>query len=366
MKKTTFIMIGSLFTICTILLACGRNSIETQAIRKNVTETVFASGTLELDEEYNLKAKTDGYLQEVHFEEGDLVTQNQTLATINNTPNTINAQAAQALLKLASIDTSSNAPALKQLSANIDLAKDKLQQEETQYNRYKKLYEQKSVSKLEYENSTLAYQTAQSNLRALEQNYILLKKQAKQQWIAQEAQSRANNDAQTNNTIKAIIGGKIYKKLKQNGDFVNKGEIIATIGNEKSIYAKLNVDESNITKVKIGQKVVIQLNTDTNQTYDAIVTEILPTFDATSQSFACKAAFVNPINFKITSTQLQVNIILGVKNKALLIPKNFLQYGNKVLLKNKTFRTVQTGIISNQWVEITKGLNEQDVIIEEL
>ncbi len=111
---------------------------------------------------------------------------------------------------------------------------------------------------------------------------------------------------------------------------------------------------------------VIQLNTDTNQTYDAIVTEILPTFDATSQSFACKATFVNPINFKITSTQLQANIILGVKNKALLIPKNFLQYGNKVLLKNKTFRTVQTGIISNQWVEITKGLNEQDIIIEEL
>ena len=67
----------------------------------------------------------------------------------------------------------------------------------------------------------------------------------------------------------------------------------------------------------------------------------------------------------IAQTQLQANILVGRKQKALLIPRNFLQYGNKVLLQNKNVRTVTTGIVSNEWVEITSGLTANDIIIEE-
>lgn len=363
--KSSIAKVGLGISVCTMLIACGRSKVETKPIRKDITEIVFASGTLIANEQYYLKAKTDGYLQNVNFEEGDVVASNQLLAVIDNSRNQINSQSAKLLLKISAADTSSNAPALQQIKASIKLAKEKLKQDALQFQRYKKLYESLSVSKLEYENIQLAYETSASNLEALEQSYANAKKQAKQQFIAQESLTKVSTVSDQENSVRAVKGGKIYQKLKQNGDFVSKGETIAVIGVESSMYAKLNVDETSIEKIKLGQKVFIQFNTDTTKTYNATIWEILPSFDGVSQSFACKAKFTQEVLFKIANTQLQANILIGRKPNALLIPRNFLMYGGKVMLKDKSFRKVKTGIVSNEWVEILEGLTQDDSIIEE-
>jgi hypothetical protein len=67
--------------------------------------------------------------------------------------------------------------------------------------------------------------------------------------------------------------------------------------------------------------------------------------------------FSDPLDFKISGTQLQANIIIAQKKQALVIPRNFLQYGNKVTVKGKGEIVVKTGFISNEWVEIADGLD---------
>ena len=94
-----------------------------------------------------------------------------------------------------------------------------------------------------------------------------------------------------------------------------------------------------------------------------MVTEIYPAFDVQTQSFYCKIEFEDILNFKISGTQLQGNIIIENKNNALVIPRNYLGYGNKVKLKGGDEITVETGFISNDWVEIVKGLDENNIII---
>ena len=352
-----------LFTGLILISSCGKITTETKPIRKDVTETVFASGVLVPEDQYNLTSLSDGYIKKLNIEDGDIVAENQLLAIVDNAHSIISAKSSVDLLTIAIANTNPNAPALKQAEINVELAKQRLIQDQKQAERYKKLYELNSVSKLEYENIVLILNDSKTNLLSLQENYKLLKQQADQQLIIQKSQKDVDDVSENYNEIKAIVGGKVYELKKELGDYIKKGDVIAVIGNPEKLYALLSVDETNISKVKLEQEAIIQLNPELSKTYKGRVTEIYPAFDVQTQSFYCKIEFENILDFKISGTQLQGNIIIENKNNALVIPRNYLGYGNKVKLKGGDEVTVETGFISNDWVEIVSGLDENAIII---
>jgi multidrug efflux pump subunit AcrA (membrane-fusion protein) len=340
-----------------LLLSCGKKTTETKPERRDITETVFASGILEPDGKYNLTAQSDGYIAALKFDEGDTVKPDQVLAVIDNKANIINSLSAENLLGLANINASLEGPTLKQAQQNVQLLKERAEQDSVQYTRYQKLIQSNSVSKLELENARLAFESSKTNYLNAAQNFRLTKQQTEQQLIQQRAQTEISKVSTDYNQLKAIVGGKIYKRMKEAGDYVRRGDIIAVIGSPDKLYAKLSIDETNISKVKLGQQVVIQLNTNKEKSYKGVVSEIYPSFDDQTQSFYTKVFFSDPLDFKISGTQLQANIIIAQKKQALVIPRNFLQYGNKVTVKGKGEIVVKTGFISNEWVEIADGLD---------
>jgi len=345
--------------------SCGKNTETVKPERKNITETVFASGVLVPENQYNLTAQSDGYLINLNFEEGDIVKTGDLLAVIDNKTYDINSQSADLLLNIAQANTSPNAPALKQVEANMNAAEIKMNQDKQQAERYKKLYESNSVSKLEYENMQLAYENSKANFISLQENYRLQKQIAEQQLISQQSQSGVNKVLQGNNELRAVVGGKVYTKMKELGDYVRRGEIIAVIGNPNNLYAKLSIDESSMSKIKLNQKVVIQLNTDKQTNFAGIISEIYPSFDKQTQSFYCKVVFTDSLNFLISGTQLQANIITQEKENILVIPRNFLDYGNNVTVKGEGKIKIETGFVSNEWVEIKSGIDENTTLVLE-
>ncbi len=304
-------------------------------------------------------------IQKINFKEGDLVQAGQVLAIIDNPQSNINVSGNSQLLKIAQENDNPNAPLFQQVSANIEAAKLKVAQDELQEQRFAKLLENKSIAKIEYENVVLTLNNSKANLKALEKQLENLKTQAKQQVVVQNQQLGNSAALQNFNQVKANIPGKIYKQKKDVGDYVKKGDIIATIANNQKIYAHLNLDESNMGKIHLNQKLVIKLNVDANKSYNAVIGEILPIFDEQSQSFIVKAFFTDKLDFEILGTQLEANIIVGEKQNALVIPRNYLGYGNKVLDKDKTLKSVKTGIVSSEYVEILEGLKENEVIMRE-
>jgi len=348
-----------------ILFACGKKDNKTvKPVMQNITETVFASGVLEPNEKYNLTAQADGYLSGINFNEGDLVSENQVLGIVDNKTNAANVLASKEQLSIATFNTTENAPALKQLKNNIEFAEQKVQQDMQQYLRYKSLYESNSVSKVELENMKLAVENSEASLDALKEQYENTKQQAKQALINQKASNQINEANAAYNQIKTLVAGKVLKRMKQNGDYIRRGDIIATIGKPNTTIAKLNVDENSISKIKLGQKVLVQLNVQKDKVYEGVVTEILPMFDEQIQSFVCKVMFKNNLDFNIAGTQLEANIEVGTKQNVMLIPRLYLGFGNKVKLKGKDeLITVKTGIISTEWAEITSGLTLNDEIV---
>jgi RND family efflux transporter MFP subunit len=354
------VMVASLL----ILSSCSSETNETQPSHKDITDLVFASGMLDADDQYNLTAQTDGYLIEMNFSEGTLVKKGQVLAVIDNVQNVINAKSASRLHVIARENTLSSAPALLQIKANMQGAAAKLKVDLQQVERYKRLYENNSVSKTEYENAQLNLTNAHATLNALQEQYQNQKVKALEQEVTQRYSSDVNKVIGQQNHLKALYAGKIFIKQKQLGDYVSKGEVIATVGNPTLIYARLNVDEANLSKLKKGQTIWVKLNTNKNKVYEAVLQQILPAFDQSSRSFLVKAYFKEQPDLDIIGTQLEANIVTGIKKNALVIPALYLGYGNTVTIKEGTkLVPVQPGIISTDWVEIIGGLKENETII---
>lgn len=350
-------------TLILTIVSCSKAK-ETKPIVQDIKELVFASGNLEWENSYNLVAQTDGILSEVNFEVGNKVSQGTVLARIDNPTNQINVETAKEQLAISSENLTSNSPALLQLQQNITFAEAKYNQDKTQAERYKRLYETQSVAKSEYENYQLTAENSLSSLNGLKKQYNLLQQQAKQNYITTKGQLKNSEVTENYNQLVVPQNGTIIEKLKDNGDYVKKGDVIAKIGNATEIEAVLNVDESSIAKIKIGQTVYIKLNTETSEIHNAKITEILAAFDDKSQSFICKAKFDEHINNGFYGTQLEANIYIGEKKNALLIPRSLMDYGNKVNVKGKDEPVViKPGIISSEYVEVLGGITKEDILL---
>jgi len=350
-------------TLVLLFLSCGKNE-EVKPLRQDIQELVFASGQLEWDDSYNVIAQTDGVLGKVVFEVGQPVTKGMIIASIDNKVNEVNAESAQEQLVISNQNVTANAPALLQLEQNIQFAQSKYLQDKKQAERYERLQQNNIGSKVEYENAQLAAKNSLTNLKALQKQYDVLKQQAQQQLIASRAQLKSNKVLQGYNSVVVAESGTVVKKFKNQGDYVKKGDIIATIGNQQKVEAVLNVDENSIGKIKLGQTVYVKLNTEKSKVYNGKVTEILSAFDVQSQSFICKVTFNEPLAQSLFGTQLEANILVAEKKNALLIPRNYMGFGNKVNVKGKEENVIlKTGIISTDYVEVLDGLSETDVLL---
>jgi HlyD family secretion protein len=364
MKNNIHISLIITAVLAIVLSSCGKPIAETKPIRKDVNQTVFASGVLEADQMYKLTAQSSGYLTELNIREGDIVAQGQFLAEIQDKDQQINVQGASQLLEIAQNNASASGPLLTQAQANIDIAKEKMEQDKKVADRYARLWKSNSIAKIDYENALLAYQTSKGNYEIAVDNYKKLQEDARQQVISNQTSTKLHQSAKGKTRIEAVVSGKVYKKHKELGDYVRPGDVIAEIGSPELIYAMVNIDESNISKVKVGQEAVIQLNTNKNNYYRAEVKEILPAFDEASQSFLCKLYFTDSLDFKIINTQLQTNIMVGGQQNALLIPRNYLDFGGNVQIKGEKGKTkVETQFVSSEWVQVLSGIDENTVLI---
>lgn len=353
----------TLFSFSILLFSCSTEK-ETKPVVQDIKELVFASGALEWDDAYNLTAQTDGVLTNASFEVGNKVLKGTILATIENKNNQINTQTAQEQLVISNENLTDNSPQLQQLQQNIEFAESKYAQDKLQAERYQRLYESQSIAKVEYENVQLNAKNSLANLNALKKQILQIKQQAKQQQITAQGQVQNSKVLQNYNQIVVAESGTIIKKLKTNGDYVRKGEIIATLADEQKVEAVLNVDENSIAKVKVGQLVFVQLNTNKEIVYEGKVSEILSAFDEKTQSFICKVTFETTLKSSLFGTQLEANILIGEKKNALLIPRNYLGFGNKVNVKGKDENVIiKTGIVSNEYVEVLSGLDTNDVLL---
>ena len=348
--------------------ACKPKYDEMSPVEAPVTEAVFASGSIEPKDAYTLTSLSDGFIVKSLVTENDLVHDGQLLFQLDNRQQNTQVKIAQTNVEYAKISASGNSPALLQIKAQMDAARVKMQTDSINLTRYQHLIASNSVSKQDLDNAQLNYKSSLNSYLALAESYKATADKVQQDLTNTQSQLQNAMAGNQYYNLVAIGASKVYQIFKKQGDLVRKGDQVAQLGNPDSIVINLDVDEGSISKVQLGQQVLVELNTEKNKTYEARISKIYPHFNETSQSYKVEARFLKEMPGLISGTQLQANIVTNRKEKTLLIPHVYVVNGNKVLVqKEKKIDSVviTTGIVSDDWIEVLGGLTPQDKIVKE-
>lgn len=335
----------------------------TQPVRKDIEDAVFASGYMEQENNRTVSAKVEGILLSLPIAEGDQVNKNEVIATIENEVQDNQLQDALIVYEDAANNAAPDSPQLQNLLTQIEQAKQQLEFDKINYNRYKALWQKQSIAKLEFEKMELQYKNTQSQLLALEKNYQDLENNLVLNEKRSRMQVKTQKSLLQDYQLTADASGQVIRVYKKPGELVRRGEAIAQIGSGDYLV-KLFVSEEDIPKVNLGQAVAIRMNTYPDQIFQATVSKIYPGFDEMEQSYVVEAQFEQLPPKVFSGTQLQANIKIGNREQVLVIPSAYVSRGNFVTLENGQQQEVVTGSKNSQWTEIISGLADGEMIIK--
>lgn len=356
MRKFVYVLIVLVF------MSCGsEESTTTLPQRKDITESVYSSVTIQPDSMYQVYAAITGILEKIFIEEGDEVQVNQPLFHISNKNVKLNSDNAKLGMQIAKEKYSGANPILEDLKNEIKLAQLKLQNDSTNFIRQQNLWKQKIGAKVDYDNKKLQYETAKQTLNTLINKYNRTASELKQQ-VEQATNNYESSLSQSNDfTIESKIDGRIYSIEKNIGELISIQQPIAMIGSKSVFIAELLVDEVDITKISIGQKVIISLDSYQNEAFEAIIHKIYPKKNERSQTFKIEAQFINKPKTLYPGLSGEGNIIIDTKANALVIPKTYLINGNSVKTDAGIVNVV-TGLESLDMIEILSGISEKTIL----
>lgn len=331
--KNKFIIILSVIAIGVVFLFLVlRNRDNNNAVivqYGKINQIVAATGKIEGVNQAELSAKITGRIRRILVKERDFVKTGQSLILLDS----------------------------EELDAQVKEAETVFSQAERNHKRAKNLYEDGIVSKKEYDDSEDEYKRTKASLEYLKAMLA-------------------------NTIIRAPFSGTIVRKYKEEGEVISSlgtPETILLIADVSKIKAKVEVDESDIGKLRIGQTAYVTTDTYPEEKFYGRIAKI-------GMMVGKKLIKSNDpkeiMDKKVLETEIELNptekltlgmtvdakIIVVEKEKALIVPKKAVQRDESgeilYVLNNgkKEKRRIKTGERDDVHVEVVEGVKEGEKI----
>lgn len=351
------------FTFILMVSSCAKQHDKILPKERSLTESVYASVTIQPDSLYQVHAIVAGILDRNLVEEGDIVLKDKALFQIINSTPKLNAQNAKFALELAKENYNGNAAILSSIEEEIMAARLKYKNDSINYFRQKKLWEQDIGSKVQYDTKKLNYELALNNVDLLQSKYN--RTQNELLTAVKQAQNSYQTSLITTKdfTIKSKIDGKIYAIYKEPGEIINTMEPLASIGSASTFIIEMLVDEIDIVRMAKHQEVLINLDAYNNRIFKGKVSKIYPKKDERNQTFRVEAVFEKPPKVLYPGLSGEANIIIAIKDNVLTIPKSYIINDNKVKT-NDGLVTITTGLQNMEYIEVLSGITKDTYIFK--
>jgi HlyD family secretion protein len=342
--------------------------------RLDLTSKVSANGQIDAQRKVDLSANVMGQIVNLAVREGDVVKKGDFLLQIDQKQLAASAQGAEA--------------SMRALFSDRDGARANLAEAERIYQRARNNFEQKIIPAAELDRARTELDGARANVTAIDQRI-------------QQARSNvaAARDTLSKTTMVAPMGGIITALPVEEGEVAvigtmnNAGTKLLTIADMSVVEAVMEVDETDVPNVKVGQRATVTIDAYPNKTFEGLVTEVgsspmtsnSPGAGGEAVNFEVKIQLTNPPAGVRPGFSASADIITGTRNKALSIPLQALVVREKpaadkapktqvakaqeeegVYVHNDgkvSFVGVSTGLTGDTNIEITKGLTEGQEIV---
>ena len=267
--------------------------VEVEAVeRRGLKAVVSASGTIVPQLTVDISADTMGRVTRLAFNEGDRVDRGQFLMEID--PESLRSAVDRGEASLRASRSSQ-----RQLEVAIETATVSLQLSRDSLERQQNLWELRLVSREAYEQALTDVTLRETELRAREVDVETQTERISQE----EANLNSARYDLTKVTITSPFAGVVTRRNIEEGETVvigtmnNAGTVLATIADLSVIEAEVEVDETDIPSIQLGQQAEVTIDALPDQIFTGIVTEI-----GNSPIQATQGAGTQATNFKVVVT----------------------------------------------------------------
>jgi multidrug efflux pump subunit AcrA (membrane-fusion protein) len=342
------------------VLSCSKKQATTQAIVSSITESVYASGIIKSQDQYQVFSNVNGVIEQVLVAEGDSVVIGTPLFSIQQTEQQLNVATAAATASFT--DIKANQEKVQQAQMFMNVAKDKLKQDSILYVRQLEIWKQEIGSKTDLEVRALNYENSKANYYAAKVNYQDLKKQLQLNDEQAKRSLAVSKSRLQDYTVKSNMKGLVYAINKLKGAWVSPQMPLAVVGARHNFILEMQIDEYDILKIQLGQLVYVTMDAYKGQVFEARISKIYPLMDERSKTFTVEAIFEKAPNKLYPNITFEANIVLNTKTKTLLIPRAYLWNDTAVITKDQDTLRVETGLKDYNNVEILKGITQETVL----
>ena len=289
----------------------------------DLEKTTVATGKAEPRDEVLIKPQISGIISEVYKEAGQTIKQGEVIAKVKVIPELGQLNSAESRVRVAEISTA---------------------QAETDHERIKKLYNDKLISREDYEKSEVEIKKAREELQTAKDALEIIK------------EGITKNSASFSSTlIRSTIDGLILDVPIKVGNSVimsntfNDGTTIATVANMNDLIFKGKIDETEVGRIHEGMPVKLTIGALQNLTFDAELEYISPkgVEENGANQFEIKAAVHAPDSVQIRSGySANAEIVLQRAQKVLAVPEGIIEFSG-----DSTFVWVMTDSIPEQKFE---------------
>ena len=244
--------------------------VAAETIRKRDLEAIVsASGKIQPKRQVNISANTMGRVTRLAVEEGQRVKQGQFLLEID--PRSLSGQLQRGEAGVAAAQSS-----LQQSRTLVEQARATLELADQNLKRQQELWKEGLTTKEAFDRAQNDVNVRQAELRAREQDVKTREQQIRQEQAALE--TTRYNLSQI--VIESPMDGLVTRRNIEQGENVvvgtmnNAGTVLLTIADMSVIEAEVEVDETDVPNVALGQRAKVTIDAVENQTFTGRVTEI--------------------------------------------------------------------------------------------
>jgi len=344
------------------LLACsGKDSSGQMENRKKIPVKIHTVGkgkiTSYLDvtgttlplEKAKMGSKVEGTITQILVDEGDTIKKRQILFRLDSKDFLLDIEHAKAVLASA--------------QAEREKAEHDLEQKENDWKRLSALFERRVIAKHQYDSMKASFSMAQAAVKACES-------QIKQRKAELDLAEKRYQDS----VVKAPFDGVVTKKMLNEGEISSlwayNWEVLEVMDLSK-IKIESDISEKHKTQVKEGTEANIEVDALPGRKFTGIISIVNPMVDPKERTFLVKIVIPNPERLLTAGMFARIRLLVEEKEGVITIPVHDVlerSDGHFVfVVKNGVAeqRKISVGISNGDWIEVTGGLKEGEIIVIE-
>lgn len=342
--------------------------VVTTPVEGPVIRAVYATGTVEPEREFPIRATNEGTLEKVFVDKGSPVKAGDKVAQIVDPALLYSVDQAQADVneKVARADVATS-PVLSEYDARIKAATEQLGIAKREEKRLRDAYEAGGGSQSDVDRASDRTQTMWAALEGFKsQRGSKVLELTREVELAQSALKIAQWKL-SQQLLTSPIDGVVLNRPISQGTRVAVNEVIMRVADAtpQKLVMRAAVDEEDITSVHVGQKVIMTLYAFEHAKFEGRVRTIYDEADVNRRTFEVDIEILEPNDRFQPGMTGELAFVVAEKEKALIVPSQAVQGGAIYVVAGGRIekREPLLGVAAVDRVEIVGGLERGDEVV---